>query len=834
VFAEVGGNKGVMKSFVVSSDANLDIDFGHVTENPTVKGIEVLVNQRGVGFGKSQLTGASSSQVTSLQFGPDGRLYASQQDGLIKIYGVARNSANSYSVTSTETITAVQSIPNHNDDGSPNPGIDTRIVTGILVTGTATAPVIYATSSDPRIGGGSSGADLGLDTNSSMVSRLTWDGSSWQKLDLVRGLPRSEENHSANGMQLDPATNTLYVTQGGNTNMGAPSNNFALLPEFALSAAILTVDLDAIGSTTYDLATLDDDARPGTNDANDPFGGNGGKNQAKLVPGGPVQIYAPGFRNPYDLVRTESGRMYTIDNGGNAGWGGIPLDEGPQGNCTNEVSEPGATEPDTLHRVQPGGYGGHPNPTRGNTANTFNTDPAQSPLTVANSVECDYRAPESERGALASFPASTNGLVEYTASAFGGAMAGDLLTASFDNTIYRVKLDSTGDAVVLVEALFSTVDAIPLDVTTQGDDGEFPGTVWVGDIQTGSITVFEPNDPGACTGADDPSLDEDGDGYSNADESDNGTNPCSAGDVPPDHDGDFISNLNDPDDDNDGQPDTSDPFAIDPANGTTTNLPVHHSWDVGAPDAGGLLNLGFTGLMTNGTSDYETLFDATKMTAGGAAGVTTVDEVSEGTALGAQNSQEYGFQFGINPPSTGRFTARTRISAPFAGITPKHNQSMGLFVGTGHQDHYVKLVVAAQGGGAAIGFTKEVDGTPSERPLASIRLPADSVDLFLTFDPVAATVQPSYVVTTGGIAGARTNLGGPEPVPPGWLAGPTALAVGIISTSNGPGPVFAATWDLLDVVADRVDADPSPPSGPGDAGADRRRGRLHGYGWKTR
>ena len=196
-----------------------------------------------------------------------------------------------------------------------------------------------------------------------MISSLTWNGSSWQKLDLVRGLPRSEENHAANGMQLDPATNTLYVAQGGNTNKGAPSNNFALLPEFALSAAILSVDLDAIGNTTYDLPTLNDEDRAGTADANDPFGGNDGKNQAKLVPGGPVQVYAPGFRNPYDVVITQSGRMYTIDNGGNAGWGNFPVNEGPQGNCTNGPNEPGTTDQDSLHYIAgPGYYGGHPEP----------------------------------------------------------------------------------------------------------------------------------------------------------------------------------------------------------------------------------------------------------------------------------------------------------------------------------------------------------------------------------------------------------------------------------------------------------------------------------------
>src|SRR5512132_1046299 len=42
VFANVGGYKGVVKSFTVSSDASLDITFGHVVENPAIKGIEIV------------------------------------------------------------------------------------------------------------------------------------------------------------------------------------------------------------------------------------------------------------------------------------------------------------------------------------------------------------------------------------------------------------------------------------------------------------------------------------------------------------------------------------------------------------------------------------------------------------------------------------------------------------------------------------------------------------------------------------------------------------------------------------------------------------------------
>jgi hypothetical protein len=73
------------------------------------------------------------------------------------------------------------------------------------------------------------------------------------------------------------------------------------------------------------------------------------------------------------------------------------------------------------------------------------------------------------------------------------------------------------------------------------------------------------------------------------------------------------------------------------------------------------------------------------------------------------------------------------------------------------------------------------------------------VDLYLEVDPAAATVEPRYRVTTGGAAGPLRNLGSPEPIPSSWVSGTNALAVGLISTSAGPGPVFPATWDLIEV-----------------------------------
>lgn len=765
-----------------------------------VSGVTSLPAQT-ISFGKSVLAGTTMSNPTALQFGPDGRLYMTQQNGVIRIVSVARSGPNAYSVTATETITVIRDMPNHDDDGTLNTGVAGRELTGILVVGTAAQPIIYVVSSDPRIGAGSSGSDSNLDTNSGILSRLTWTGSAWLKEDLVRGFPRSEENHASNGLALNAATGMLFIAQGGHTNMGAPSNNFALLPEYALSAAILSVDLNGLGTIPYDIPTLDDPlpsrttGTPGV-DLNDPFGGDDGANQGKLVAGGPVQVYAPGFRNPYDLVLNRAGRMYTIDNGPNSGWGDVPIGEGGTA-CTNGVHEPGESLDDNLHFITgPGFYGGHPNPTRANLANTFN---GQSPIVTADPVECDYRRPGAEDGALARFGTSTNGLVEYTATNFAGAIDGDLLAASFDNTIYRIKLNAAGTAATLVQSLFSAVGNTPLDVTAQGDAGSFPGTIWVANYGTSAITVYEPADFTSCTGADNPALDEDGDGYNNADEIDNGTNPCSAGDVPPDYDGDHISNLNDPDDDNDGLPDTSDPFAIDPDNGTTTNLPVIYTWDNDAPRPGGLLDLGFTGLMTNGIANYESLFNPGAMTAGGAAGVCTVDAVPDGDAFSTNNNQQYGFQFGLHvTPASGLFTAHTRILAPFAGITPADFQSMGLFLGKGDQDNYMKLVVSANGGVGGIQFAKEIGGTFSSRPQPFVPLPGpQAIDLYLSVDPAVDTVQPAYAVTSGGVTGPITLLGGLEAVPAGWLAGPYGLAIGILSTSTGPAPPFPATWDFI-------------------------------------
>ncbi len=442
-------------------------------------------------FTQSFLEGSYSINPTSLQFGPDNRLYVSHRDGLIIIYAIKRKGKNNYQVVDIERIKEIQKLPNHNDQGKLEPEVLGRLVTGICLAGTSENPLIYVASSDPRF------RNEQIDTNSGILSLLSYDKSFqkkrvWQRKDLVRGFPRSKLDHAMNGMQLDSSKQILYIALGGNTNMGTSSKKLYGVPDYALSGAVVKVDLKKIEKTPYDLPTLDDESRLGDPDFNDPFGGNRGKNQAHLLSFSPVSLYATGFRNPYDLVLTQNKKLYVTDNGANVGLGGLPDEVNNPEKITDSSSSIGLRTLNTVHLIEKDYYGGIPNPTRANRKNTFNVKKPQSPVLQSSPKEAYFIDPKTRKD-LVTFYYSLNGITEYQASNFGGQMQGQLIGINLDKNLYKISLNDDGK-LINKEILTDTRLPFPLDVTTTGDKGPFPGTIWVIDYPSGKISIFEPAD----------------------------------------------------------------------------------------------------------------------------------------------------------------------------------------------------------------------------------------------------------------------------------------------------------------------------------------------------
>ena len=335
-----------------------------------------------------------------------------------------------------------------------------RQVTGIAVTGTAGSPVVYVTSSDPRMTDFATGESPPLDTNSGVVSILDHGSGVWTRRDLVRGLPRSRWDHGTNGLLIDDVRDRLYVAQGGMTNMGAPSARFGNAPEYALSGAILSIDLStgsAEAHTTFPLSTTNSVLGRMTEVILSEAMTAGTRRSSS--PAGPVQLLGTGLRNPYDVVLTRKGLVYTIDNGPDWFWGGAP--NVADRRCTNRESEGGRYVADALYVVDEGFYGGHPNPTRSSRAVNFN----MSNPPVSNSSAAAEGVPV-HAGPARKCPRGVRHVDKRARRVHGVQISvaqcpGDLVAASFDRRVYRVDLDACGRRVIQQDAALRRSTASP-------------------------------------------------------------------------------------------------------------------------------------------------------------------------------------------------------------------------------------------------------------------------------------------------------------------------------------------------------------------------------------
>jgi len=427
------------------------------------------------------------SNPTALDSGPDGRLYVATVTGLIHALSIDFDTG---SVIDDEVSNALQN----------------RLVLGLTVDPDSTPDnvILWAGHSDVQQNTG--------DANSGMVSRLSAPGLSVRE-DVITGLPRAIANHSTNGVHFGP-DGLLYIAQGGNTGAGAANNiasEFGPRPEQPLSAAILVAD---VKDPSFDgSCTPGDDASGAIMDATGIA--------SRSVPCD-VEVYASGLRNAFDFTFRSNGQMFAVDNG--LGVDGAhpvlspdPLSWSPADGCEGPVlglenvaaNNPG-TRADLLYRVEPGGYYGHPNPSRdecifyganptpgqdGPVKETGGTTHFQEAATYPVGLEPDSNF----RPATFSFGdhKSTNAIIEYKSDVFCGALQGDLLVGYYSgfDQIRRLALDATGNQ-VLSDVTLRRSDigsGGPAQLVDPISLAQDPlGRIYVSEFGGGRVTIFNP------------------------------------------------------------------------------------------------------------------------------------------------------------------------------------------------------------------------------------------------------------------------------------------------------------------------------------------------------
>ena len=409
-------------------------------------------------------TGASLlKHPTTIQFGPDGKLYLGQQDSFGKggyIHILTLDSSRN--VTSVQRINTIHDTPNTNTDGTLVLAVVGRHLIGIDFDPASTPdrPILWVVHSDPRFCFNQTPDTCAVNVDSGMLTRLVgpnFDDPANRK-DYVTGLPRSRENHAPNAVHFGP-DGWLYMTVGSDTNYGAPSNAFSGLPERYLTAAVLRFNVNRAPAGSFPI-----DVRNVTSSAG-------------LKPG-IFDLYASGYRNAYDFLWHSNGNFYINVNAGNFTAGNTP---GPGDGCPNGYSFDPGTRSDYLAIVHQGDHGGNPDPVRGQCILDDGTMyPTPKP------PDANYNP--ANRLLYYSNGTSSDGMTEYTAPTFGGQMLHNIISATYagNQSVRRVVLADDGTSVLFEEdlAIFNQ----PLDVAVSPD-----GAIYVAEYGANDIQVMEPN-----------------------------------------------------------------------------------------------------------------------------------------------------------------------------------------------------------------------------------------------------------------------------------------------------------------------------------------------------
>ena len=463
-----------------------------------------------VAFTQTALPGTEGGSWTSVAFGPDGKLYASSLFGDIARWVVGPDGT----LGAKETITSIRRF--HAADGTTDGRSgDKRTVIG-LAFGPKPGPnpgseqVLWVSDNITYLGVRNVPEWDAPAKETSGIGYLTvpTDPAASVYRRVVEDLPRSRGDHQTNSPVFHQGR--LMIPVGANTSTGAPDSSWGRRSEKVLSAAVLALDVRALGpNQVVDAKTVE-----------------GGGTYDPYAPGAPLTLYATGLRNAYDLVSHSNGALYAPTNG-SAAHGNVPASTWSDTSASAVPEERDAAYPrgehcvvggpytgpaaplltnlpdetDHLFTVRPGRYYGHPDPARCEfVLNGGNPTAARDPFEYAGYPVGTAPDPRYDLAGTfdAGLHASADGALEYRSRVFAGALRGTVLYTRFSQsgdvvvvTPDKATKDITGPRVTGIPGLTGFTG--PLDITedTRADGGTGAGN---GNLYVASLAQNDASD----------------------------------------------------------------------------------------------------------------------------------------------------------------------------------------------------------------------------------------------------------------------------------------------------------------------------------------------------
>lgn len=406
-----------------------------------------------IAFEHVSLPTAVNTPFTCVRVGPDHLLYASSEDGRIFRYSINPDGT----LGTPQIITSLQTAA-----GGPT-----------LLTGFAFDPASTATNVILWVSHGYYAFNDAPDFTGTIS---TMSGPDLQTVrDAVIHLPRSINDHLNEQPTFGP-DGALYWCQGAMTSMGASDTAWGMRSEDLLSAAILRLDVTKVTpGQPLDALTVD----------------QGGTYNPSAA-GAPLTLYATGVRNAFQLLWTRDGMLYAPTNGASAG-GNTPA--GPGVPALTMVPQ---VESDYLYKITQGDYYGHPDPVRNEFVLDGGNPTAAPDAEEFTAYPVGTQPPANWQNAVFDFGPhrSPDGIIEYSGSAFGGALNGKLLVAEYSagDDIIALTRDSAGNITEAAQRIsgFSGFDN-PVNLTEDPATGD----LYVAELGAQKLTLLRPIVPHA-------------------------------------------------------------------------------------------------------------------------------------------------------------------------------------------------------------------------------------------------------------------------------------------------------------------------------------------------